>query len=286
MSVLVFLQPAFLWISGISALLAAVVVFGVKARAEKAIKRDIPELQKQRDVLLQQNNVAEATKKAGEITKTRQDWADRVGWAEVVSIGLVALGVAAQTGDSIAERQHMTDKTSKASSHEQQLGTLVEKATSAERSINALLDAVNKANTRVAELTERVTALEARVDDLSKRKNGGTGKGGGKDGGGDSPNDPVKPKDPAGGTGLRPEEKTELEALKKRMTLMSLRIDELERRPSFEVELGGAATAPEEFERRIRAAVQSLADMTAGGTEQSLAWKLVLHSREPSGSGS
>jgi hypothetical protein len=52
------------------------------------------------------------------------------------------------------------------------------------------------------------------------------------------------------------------------------------------VELGGAATAPEEFERRIRAAVQSLADMTAGGTEQSLAWKLVLHSREPSGSGS
>lgn len=232
MSVLAFITDKLLLISGIMAIGACILIFWAKMRAAGALEKKVQVLGKERDRLTEQQNHEGAKEKSNQITSTRKSYANWVKLAEVASIVLIALGVAAQTVDSIVGKKQMTEQTSKADSQQQELKKLLE-ATKTE--IQASIGALEKTvNTKISLLDARVKELETKVDALSKGKGGG-GPGKppkGKDGDGDQPSGPR----PGGGGNAASLSEEEKHSIEQRLNSLSLRIDALETEPSFEVQ--------------------------------------------------
>lgn len=284
-SMLAFILEVLVWISGALAIVAVVLVFVVKILAHRAYKKEIPVLQRDRDALQKQGKHDEADKKTEAIDGTYKRHANRVGWAEVISIVLVGLGVAAQTVDSLVEKAQMADERSKDTAHQQQLAKLVETITEMQRAITALTETVKGSDAKIAALDAKVNALEAKVDTLGKASKGG-GSGKRKDDKDGDPGDdkPPGPKDSGGGNAASLPE-AEKRAIDDRIKSLSLRVDRLERRPGFEVEVADRASGGE-FDLRVKEALQrSLAELTEDELQQALSLRLALYSRGPAGSG-
>jgi uncharacterized coiled-coil protein SlyX len=228
-----------IWIAGIAAVLAALIISLIKKVSEYFKEKKIIGLQRERDEFLRNSRTTDAQKREHEIGKENENHRNRIWWAEVISIVLIALGVAAQTLDSYQERKAMSDKEitqptpSELRAMEQQVAN------------SALL--IAEMNRKLGEAVEKIDSISGQVSSLEQRihkleKNPGSGgpprppKGGG---GPDK--DPRNPHSPSGAAAIPDSDR--IEALENQLQVLWASVNELERKMVV-VEVAQGALVP------------------------------------------